>query len=948
MLIKNQLMQGLTTSYVNHKNVSDQNYHTKLLINDYKRGTKVLRTIQQELLKCKSFMFSVAFITEHGLTVLANELKEVSDKGIRGKILTSTYLFFNHPKMFRRLLSLPNIEVRVYDNEPLHAKGYIFQKDDETTFIVGSSNLTADALAKNKEWNIRLTSLNQGQIIKESISEFNNIWNDSEVLTEDWIENYSEIYNKNQLPKVDDNNFKQVLVPNKMQVKALRNLERLREEGKEKALLISSTGTGKTYLSAFDVKNANPNRVLFVIHREQIAREAMRSFKKVMPDRSMGIYSSKEKSFDKDFIFTTVQTMSRDHHLGSFRPDDFDYIIIDEAHRSGAETYQKILSYFKPKFLLGMTATPERTDDISIYESFDYNIAYEIRLQAAMEEDMLCPFNYFGVNDITVDGKSIDDSSSFSDLTDIARVRHIAEMVEYYGFSGNRVKGLIFCSNNNEADEISRLMNSLDYKTIALSGANTQEEREFAIRQLSGEERLLDYIVTVDIFNEGIDIPELNQVVMLRPTQSAIIFVQQLGRGLRKHRGKEFVNIIDFIGNYKRNFLIPIALSGDTSYNSDTIKQFLIEGNSNLPGVSTINFDSISRQRIYDAVNSTNFSTFVLMREEYYQLKNKIGKIPSLNDYVVNEAADPSLIFAMSKNKVNVHGTYQEFIQRVEDDYTFDVSDQEMYFISLVTHEFTSGKRDTELIILEHLIYNREVSFDLVKDRVSSKDDYESVIRQFNLTFFTEVERAKYGDNPFIYTVNDITYLRDDLILSEATVIALEDLIDYGFFKFERDFSERSKRSGMVLNQRYTRKEMCKLFNWDLNQQSVVYGYKDVNNTFPIFITYHKDLEHDDTINYDDKFLGMDTLSWMSRNSTTTESKDMQRLINYKENNIQISLFVKKEDTKDTRFFYLGEMIPLSFEDTFQKDKNKSKIVNVIFKLENSVREDIFHFLTES
>lgn len=948
MKIEDHLFQSLKTSFVDHTQVSDQSYHTKLLINDYKRGTKVLRTIQHELLKSESFMFSVAFITESGITVLANELKDLASRGIQGKILTSTYLMFNQPKMFERLLKLEHVEVRVYDQHPLHAKGYIFRKKNETTFIVGSSNLTSHALSTNKEWNIRLTSLNQGQIIQESIDEFEYIWKESTLLTQEWINHYRVEYDAVQKEIVKPQVSQGILIPNKMQVGALKNLEKLRAEGKRKALLISSTGTGKTYLSAFDVKNANPNRVLFIIHREQIAREAMRSFKNVMPDRSMGVYSSKEKSLNADFIFTTVQTMSRDSHLHQFEPEDFDYIIIDEAHRAGAQTYQKVMDYFKPTFLLGMTATPDRPDELDIYESFDYNIAYEIRLQAAMEEDMLCPFNYFGVSDITVDGKSIDDTSTFSELTDTARIKHIVEHIDYYGYSGERVKGLIFCSSNHEAAEISRLLNLEGYLTTALSGMDSQETREATIDALVGKERRLDYIVTVDIFNEGIDIPQVNQVVMLRPTQSAIVFVQQLGRGLRKHQDKEFVNIIDFIGNYKQNFLIPIALSGDTSYSNDHLKQFLIEGNSNLPGVSTINFDAISKERIYEAVTQTNFSTFSLMKEVYFTLKGRIGRIPTLNDYIVHEAADPSLIFGLSKTKQNKHGLYQEFLTRVEPLYTFDINEEEKFFLALVTHEFTDGKRDAELIVLEHLLQHHHVRYRDVSNKIPNIEDYESVLRQLDLSFFTQAGRKKYGDEPFITRQKDITYLKDDYHLEGDSKLAMDDLIALGYYKFNKYFTNRLEQSGMVLNQRYTRKDMCKYFNWESNQEAVVYGYKEVNNTFPIFVTYHKDLEDGATTNYNDHFISMDTLAWVSKSGATTESKAIKSLMDYKKSGLQISLFVKKQDTNDTSYFYLGEMEPLSFEDSRQDDKNQSKIVNVVFKLKNSVREDIYHFLTES
>ena len=254
----------------------------------------------------------------------------------------------------------------------------------------------------------------------------------------------------------------------------------------------------------------------------------------------MGIFSGNTKETDSDFIFSTVQTIHKKEYREMFNRDAFDYIIIDEVHRAGAQSYQDIVDYFKPKFLLGMSATPERSDDFDIYEMFDHNIAYEIRLIQAMEYNLLCPFHYYGITDMTIDGIEIDDKSEFNILTSELRVDYIIEKINEYGYSGDRIHGLIFCSRKDECEKLSQLFNMRGYKTIALTGDSSEEMRQKAIDSLeSNDENSLDYIFTVDIFNEGIDIPKVNQVVMLRPTESAIVFVQQLGRGLRKNDSKE-------------------------------------------------------------------------------------------------------------------------------------------------------------------------------------------------------------------------------------------------------------------------------------------------------------------------------------------------------------------------------------------------------------------------
>ena len=399
-LISN-ISKAANTSLINYQQDSIEDYRPKLIVNNYKKGSKVLHYLLKELDNCEEFCFSVAFITESGISVIKNKLKELEKKGIRGKILTTNYLNFNSPKALREILKFNNIETRVYDDGNFHSKGYIFKNHEQYTFIIGSSNLSQEALMKNEEWNLKITSMSEGELLKDTLDQFNAAWNDAKTLTPEWIDRYETQYKNSKAmtpQKMERLIAPTVLTPNKMQEEAIKNLKRLRDEGKEKALLISATGTGKTYLSAFDVKEFNPDHMLFIIHREQIARDAMDSFKTIFGDsKTMGIYSGSTKNKNCDFIFSTIQTLSKDSTLSQFSPDHFDYIIIDEVHHAGAETYKKILNYFKPKFLLGMTATPERTDGYNIYEQFDYNIAYEIRLQHALENDMLCPFDYLAL-----------------------------------------------------------------------------------------------------------------------------------------------------------------------------------------------------------------------------------------------------------------------------------------------------------------------------------------------------------------------------------------------------------------------------------------------------------------------------------------------------------------------------------------------------------------------
>ena len=340
----------------------------------------------------------------------------------------------------------------------------------------------------------------------------------------------------------------------------------------------------------------------------------------------MGLYSGEKRELDCDFIFSTIQTISKAEHLGSFKKDHFDYIIIDETHRSGADSYLRLLNYFQPKFLLGMTATPERTDGNDIFKLFDHNIAYEIRLHRAMEEQLLCDFHYYGVTDLFIENKAQEDKAYFNRLISNERVYRIIEKARFYGCDNGITRGLIFCSRTSEANELSKLFNDQGFKSVALTGESSEEERIKAIELLETDNinEKLDYIFTVDIFNEGIDIPKVNQIIMLRPTDSSIVFIQQLGRGLRKLPSKNYLTIIDFIGNYTNNYLIPIALYGDTSFNKDSLRKLITDGSRSIPGASTINFDEISKNMIFQSIDSSNLQLYADLKKDYKLLKYKL------------------------------------------------------------------------------------------------------------------------------------------------------------------------------------------------------------------------------------------------------------------------------------------------------------------------------------
>ena len=658
-----ELQNGLNAAYINGSVAVNLAYKPAFVSNNPEEGKKVISSVEDELLRCDQFQISVAFITMGGVTPLLQTLKELEKKGVKGQILTTNYLNFSEPRALEKLNGLKNITLKMYDVEAagngLHTKGYIFKKEEIYRIIIGSSNMTSAALTVNKEWNTKLISTENGEVAEEIVEEFHNLWNSEYALPyDDFYEIYRERYNiikhQREIAKCEEipSLEKYRLKPNSMQERFIANLRKILEQGEERALLISATGTGKTFASAFAMRELGFKRVLFLVHRVTLAKQAKKSFEKVFGKKvTMGVVGAGFYEYEKEYVFATVETLNRDTHLFQYQPDTFDCIILDEAHHSSNNIYAKVINYFKPKLFLGMTATPDKRDDNqqgkNIYEIFHYQIAYEIRLQQAMEEDLLCPFHYFGISEIiSLDDKMLQATkltdAAFNQLTSDERVRHIIEQSEYYGYSGNRVKGLIFCSRVKECEELSKKFNELGYRTVTLSGNDNEDKRQEAFERLAMDEedatedrQPLDYIFSRDILNEGVDIVEVNQVIMLRPTQSPIVFIQQLGRGLRKAPGKEYVVILDFIGNYNNNFMIPVALSGDRSYNADVIRKYVISGNSTIPGASTVHFDEISKDKIFKSIDKIK-GMKALIKESYISLKNRLGRIPFLYDFYEN------------------------------------------------------------------------------------------------------------------------------------------------------------------------------------------------------------------------------------------------------------------------------------------------------------------------
>ena len=961
---------SLLTGFIDKTLDSDILYQPELLVNRKIPRKKVLSTIINELENCESFFISVAFVTTGGVATLINTFESLEKKGVKGKILVSQYLNFTQPEALKRLSQFKNIELKIITKENSHSKGYIFKYPDYYNLIIGSSNLTSSALSTNKEWNMKVSARNSSSIVDKVINEFESDFEIGINVTEIYIKAYEEIYKKQFLvyKKSKEELYKESnieITPNSMQIEALENLEILRKEN-DKALIISATGTGKTYLAAFDAKAFNPKKLLFVVHRLTIAKKAMETFQTIFgKSKTMGLYSGNTKELDKEFIFSTVQTISKSNHLEKFKKDYFDYIIIDESHRSGADSYIRLINFFKPKFLLGMTATPDRTDGNDIYSLFDYNIAYEIRLNRAMEEEMLIPFHYYGVTDLSVNGEILENDSDFKILTTNERVNKIIEKIEFYGSDNGITRGLIFCSKKNEAKELSNKFNGRGYKTIALTGDSSEDERTKAIELLESDDLSikLDYIFTVDIFNEGIDIPKINQVIMIRPTQSAIIFIQQLGRGLRKTDEKYYLTVIDFIGNYKNNYLIPIALYGDTSYNKDKIRKLISEGSRMISGESTINFDAITKEKIYASIDSNNMQLLADLKKDYNNLKSRLGRIPMMMDFVNSESRDPYLYVNHSKSYLN-------FLIKIEKDFDLVFSSKQIKLLELFSKEINNSKRIEESFILREIIISGTYDVEKLKTKIREEYNYNiseetinSCVSNINFEFIREKKEGKLVSAREIYNLNIIKIENNIFSLENEFKTFLKELsfkdflldtVEYSIYNFSKDFDSNKWNNGFHLYRKYSRKDVFRILNFSENPVAQnVGGYlvSPDSKYCPIFVNYHKEDDISESTKYEDEFVNQKEFDWMSKSNRNIDSKDVQSILG-NNGDIRLPLFIKKNNDEGTEFYFMGNINPQKnkIEQTkMNSDSGKQvSVVKIRFDLENPVSDSMYQYLEEN
>lgn len=866
-----------------------------------------LNKIKESLSKCNEFYFSVSFIKKAGFILLINNIRDALEHGAKGKIITSTYQNFTDPISLELILSLCNtysnfechLDCNSFGEAGFHTKGYLFKYDNYSEIVVGSSNITRFALLKNIEWNISMYSVNNEDVICDSYNEYNFLWDKTSPLTKELIDNYSKLidYSIERWDMDYTLNYTSKIKPNYMQIKALKEISKLRGRGINKALIIAATGSGKTYLAAFDAKNFDAKRLLFVVHRDTILNDAIKTFRNIFGARvTYGFFTGNDKEIDRDFIFSTNLSLSM--NLDLFSKNEFDYIIIDEVHHATASTYQKILAYFKPQFLLGLTATPERMDNESIFNLFEKNVPYELRLRDALINDLIVPFKYFGINDSLIDYSEKEATKLIRQIADDLHVEFIKDNIEKYR-PKTKLKALGFCRSVEHAKLMSEKMNNLGYHTTYLTSKNDFGERIAVYKALEEDNGEIEILFTVDLLNEGIDIPAINVVLFLRPTESATIFTQQLGRGLRKYDNKQYLTVLDFIGNsYTRSVQIALALGGLSKNNSIDKRLLALYVQNDFKQIDLpieIHIDQIAKEKILESIEKTNFNTKQILEQEYKGFKKYLGTSTYIKhiDYVNSDVATNIMRY------IKKFGSYYNFLLAIEEDVPlFDEIQKE--FIKYLS-SFLPLVRSYEYKIVKEIINGRNNYIELeniIKDEKFSKDQFDHALNNFCYEFYSEKEQSL--KTKFIIKDKDKYLL--NFSINDSFIEFINDLLDYGISKYDVDFYD----CDTLLNLYYTYDRtslLTVLCHHTLSCREGIF-YKD-NNVY-LFIDLKKDENINEWLKYEDKFMSEDVLQWESQTSTTLTNTKGLRLINVG----QAYIFVRKIEREDgitLPYVYIGK-----------------------------------------
>ena len=706
--------------------------YTEVMTGDKNEKRFLYYQLKMSMLRAKEIDIIVSFLMESGVRMLLKDLKAALERGARVRIITGNYLGITQPSalyLIKRELG-NRVDLRFYSDKErsFHPKSYIFHYEDAGEIYIGSSNISRSALTSGIEWNYRFNSLDDKKNFNLFYDTFVDLFeNHSIVIGDEELVRYSKNWHKpaisRDLAKYDDLQYdtetkiEKLFQPRGIQIEALYALENSRTEGAVKGLVQAATGVGKTYLAAFD--SAKYERILFVAHREEILKQAAISFRNVRHSDDYGFFNGKQKDVDKAVIFASVATLGRTEYLSEnfFSPDYFDYLIIDEFHHAVNTQYQRIVNYFKPQFLLGLTATPERMDGRNIYEICDYNVPYEISLKEAINKGVLVPFHYYGIYDDT-DYSSLHlikghyDEKELNE-TYIGNVKRYDLIYKYY-MKYNSGRALGFCCSRRHAEEMAKEFCKRGIVSVAVySNAEGEfsEDRDIAIEKLKKQE--IKVIFCVDMFNEGVDIAALDMVMFLRPTESPIVFLQQLGRGLRISKGKKYLNVLDFIGNYEKAGRAPLLLSGRNSFGEKTLHNY---NNIEYPDDCIVDFD-MRLIDLFRELDKKSLSVKERIKQEFYRVKELLdGKVPSRME-LFTYMDDDIYEYCIKHAKENPFRKYMDFLNEMQ-----ELSAEENVVYSSIGREFLALIETTDM----QKVYKMPILYSFYNEgdvRMAVKDD---------------------------------------------------------------------------------------------------------------------------------------------------------------------------------------------------------------------------------